>query len=435
MNLRSSISLSFLLQVLTIIVGFITSIIITRLLGAEGRGEYILVTTSALLLVQALSFGIETTISYFAASKKVALKKLISTVLVIFLLILVLAGMTVWIFSLFPSLHMVPADETFYYLLLFILTGLYIANTFFSSLFNGLKEFRMVLYLTFSIQVMTFLAALVFLVVAQRSASARNFLMVIVLINVLVMIAYLIAYKQRIHIAPSTDLISYMDLRYFLGYSGISFICSLLQFLNYKMDFWIINYFYGNASLGVYSLSATLAQLVWILPQSIALILFPMSSYMQKEELLDVTNKLCRVSVFIVLVLLPFACICALFIPEIFGKDFTGSVRLFYFFLIGTLPYILIKIIASVFAGTGKVIYNFYASFFGFLVALVFYFLLIPAWGLTGGALASSASYMLTAFIGIWFYRYRYGVPLKEILWIRSSDLTRLFSLIRPGRK
>ena len=168
------------------------------------------------------------------------------------------------------------------------------------------------------------------------------------------------------NIAPSSELISYGDLRYFLGYSGISFICSLLQFLNYKMDFWIINYFYGNANLGIYSLSATLAQLVWILPQSIALILFPMSSYMEKDELLEVTNKLCRVSVFIVLLILPFAAVCALFIPELFGEDFRNSIGLFYFFLIGTVPYILIKIIASVFAGTGKVMYNFYASFFGF---------------------------------------------------------------------
>ena len=100
MSLRSSISLSFILQVLTIVVGFITSIIVTRLLGAEGRGAYILVTTSALLLVQALSFGIESTISYFTASRKVELKKLISTVLLIFLLILFLVALAVWIFSL-----------------------------------------------------------------------------------------------------------------------------------------------------------------------------------------------------------------------------------------------------------------------------------------------------------------------------------------------
>ena len=131
MSLRSSISLSFILQVLTIVVGFITSIIVTRLLGAEGRGAYILVTTSALLLVQALSFGIESTISYFTASRKVELKKLISTVLLIFLLILFLVALAVWIFSLFPSLHMVPEDNTRYYLLLFVLTALYIANTFF----------------------------------------------------------------------------------------------------------------------------------------------------------------------------------------------------------------------------------------------------------------------------------------------------------------
>ena len=431
MSLRSSISLSFILQVLTIVVGFITSIIVTRLLGAEGRGAYILVTTSALLLVQALSFGIESTISYFTASRKVELKKLISTVLLIFLLILFLVALAVWIFSLFPGLHMVPEDNTRYYLLLFVLTTLYIANTFFSSLFNGLKEFQKVLLLTFSIQVLTLLAALLFLLLGKASANAMNFLMAVVVINFLVMITYLVFYKQRINIAPSSELISYGDLRYFLGYSGISFICSLLQFLNYKMDFWIINYFYGNANLGIYSLSATLAQLVWILPQSIALILFPMSSYMEKNELLEVTNKLCRVSVFIVLLILPFAAVCALFIPELFGEDFRDSIGLFYYFLIGTVPYILIKIIASVFAGTGKVMYNFYASFFGFLVALVLYFLLIPAFGLTGGALASSASYMLTAFIGIWFYRNRYGVPLKEILLIKSSDLNRLLSLLR----
>ena len=434
MSLKSNISLSFVLQVVNIIIGFVTSIFIARLLGAEGRGNYVLVTTSSLFLMQALSFGIESSITYFVSSKQVHLRKLISTVFMCFLIICFFVATAVWIFSAYPSLKMVPADQTMYYVILFLLSVLYIANSFFSSLLNGIKEFKKVMFLTFLIQFLTFVAAAMFFFVWRQFVDAKIFLLSIVAINFLVLLVYLVYYKQLINILPANNPMNFTELKRFLTYSSISFICSLLQFLNYKMDFWIINFYYGNANLGVYSLSSTLAQLVWVLPQAIAFIMFPMSGYMQKEELSQVTNRLCRISVFLVMVALPFACVIALLIPFLFGNEFSGSVLIFYFFLIGIVPYVLIKIIASVFAGTGRVIYNFYASLLGFLVALVLYFLLIPLWGLTGGAIASSVSYMSTALVGIHLYVKKYGVKLKDLLWIQSNDLIKLFSLFREQK-
>ncbi len=434
MNWRGNISLSIVAQVLNTIMSFIIVILVARLLGAEGRGAYVLLTTTAMFLVQGFSVGLESSISYYASSLKAGIKKLISTVLLLFFIISTLVVIAVIIFSVFPSLQVVPYPEPSYYVLLVLMSVINIANTFFSSLFNGLKHFKTVILLNLCIQALTLVAALIFFLQGHEQLSVKSFVQVIIGINALVLVTYIYFYKSTINIRPATTVMTSPELKLFFTYSFTAFVCSLLQFLNHRMDFWIINHYYGSGGLGVYSLSASLSQLIWILPQSIALILFPMSGQLPHKELVAKTNKLCRVAFISTLMLLPFACICALFIPDLFGKDFSESVPLFFIFLAGSLPYIFVMISASVFAGTGKLKYNFWASLAGFIVAIIFYFLLIPVYGLTGGAIASSLSYCATAFLGMYFYTRRYETTLKDMLFFQPHEVKSILLSLRNGR-
>lgn len=434
MNWKGSISLSVVVQVLNITIGFISAILLTRLLGAEGRGDYILLTTTAVFMMQAFSLGLESSISYYIASGKTELRKLISTVLILFVGITICVGITILFLSAFPALGLVPATQTVYYIMLFVLTSIYIANAFFASLFNGLKEFNKVILISLSIQLMTLVACIGFFLLGYEYANAKSFTYAIILVNAAITAVYLFYYKKLINLAPRRNMLSTGELKDFFSYSFIAFLCSLLHFLIMRMDFWMVHHYYGSSSLGIYSLSTSLSQLLWILPQGVALILFPMSGYMKVPELTTVTNKLCRISLFITLLLVPAGCICALFIPALFGEEFTASVSLFYIFLIGVIPHVLVMILASVFAGTGKVKYNLLASFTGFVFACIFYFLLIPAYGLTGGAFASSISYIATALVGIYLYKKQYKIYLKDILVVRQSDVRVIFNRIKPAR-
>ena len=305
---------------------------------------------------------------------------------------------------------------------------------FFGSLFNGLKYFNLTILLNLSIQIFTLLACLFFFVSGKGLVKVGSFLQVIVAIYASISVGYLYFYSKRIAFAPDRNLMSKTEMKDFFSYSFIAFLCSLLHFLNLRMDFWFINYFYGSADLGVYSLAASLSQLIWILPQSIASILFPMSGYLKMEELKLETNKLCRIAFFITLLLIPLACAGALLIPFLFGKAFAHTVPLFYIFMTGMIPNIFVTILASVFAGTGKLRYNLVASLSGFAVAILLYFLLIPSYGLTGGAIASSISYIVTGFLGVYFYLKLYKSGWKEMLIVKPVEVKNFFLELRKHR-
>ena len=67
MSLKRSIFFTSLTQVPTLLLYFAASMLMTRLLGDQGRGEYALVTNQAALFALLLSLNIGYGISYFAA--------------------------------------------------------------------------------------------------------------------------------------------------------------------------------------------------------------------------------------------------------------------------------------------------------------------------------------------------------------------------------
>jgi len=434
MTWKGSISLNVAAQLVNTVISLIVAILVARLLGVEGRGDYVLVITTAMFLVQLFSLGLETSIGYYTSTSKTAIRKLVSTAVFVFLILVGLMALTILIFSFFPSLKLLPYYTRPYYLILFLISFFSLANSFFGSLFNGLKYFNAVILLTLSIQLLTLVVCLCFFLSGQGLVRVKSFLQAVVAIHALVSIGYLYFYTKRIAFTPDGNFMNRVELKGFFSYSFIAFLCSLLHFLNLRMDFWFINYYYGSGDLGVYSLAASLSQLIWILPQSIAIILFSMSGYLKEAELKLETNKLCRMALCMTLAILPLVCAGALLIPFLFGNEFAGAVPLLYVFMAGMIPNIFVTILASVFAGTGKLRYNLVASLAGFGVAFLLYRLLIPAYGLTGGAIASSISYIATGFLGVYFYLNLYNTSWKEILIIKPGEIRDLFLALRKRK-
>jgi O-antigen/teichoic acid export membrane protein len=252
-------------------------------------------------------------------------------------------------------------------------------------------------------------------------------------IHFIITVSYIWSYTKNITTKPANQLLKRPEMKQFFTYSFISFIASVFQYLNYKMDFWVINYYWGSTSLGIYSLAASLSQLLWILPQSMAIIMFPMSSYYERSELPVISEKLLRVALFITLVIvIPLALLSPYFIPMLFGKEFAAAAFYFQLFLIGVFPFIIIKIIASVLAGIGKVKYNLLATLAGFITGAAAYLLLIPRMGLIGGVIGSIISYLVATMVGIYFYKKEFPLSsFTSMIVIKRSDVEYLLTQVK----
>jgi O-antigen/teichoic acid export membrane protein len=433
MGLKKSISLNFISQVVNLIAGIGSSILLARVLGPEGRGDYILIITSAGFLVQFFSFGIESTISHYVASKKIEFPILFYWIGIVVLCLALTSIIGTIIIATISSEFLLPTNDINYFIILILLILFMFLNGVFSSILSGTRNFRSVILIGTLTQLFILIsAAIFFLVVGHDSSYVIPILYSTVGVYCFMTIAYSISYLRFVGLRPVAGKISKSQFKSFFTYSIISFLCSVLQFLSYKMDYWVVNYYWGPISLGIYSLGASLSQLLWLLPQSISTILFPMTSYYQREELTELTARILRISLFVTLLLVvPLIILSPFFIPLLFGSEFNESVYYFQLFLLGIFPFIIIKILASVFAGMGKVKYNLIATVTGFLAGGICYIILIPTIGLIGGVIGSIFSYVVTTSVGIHLFRREYRIHISDLLFIKRSDFTYL--LVQVG--
>ncbi|HWR33730.1 MAG TPA: oligosaccharide flippase family protein, partial [Chitinophagaceae bacterium] len=86
MSVRRNILVNYGSQIINTGLAFVSSIFITRLLEAEGRGEYSLFTNSLQLFVIWLGFSLPVSIIYFVAGEEISKDRVFSTMLLFCLL-------------------------------------------------------------------------------------------------------------------------------------------------------------------------------------------------------------------------------------------------------------------------------------------------------------------------------------------------------------
>ena len=69
--------------------------------------------------------------------------------------------------------------------------------------------------------------------------------------------------------------LDYMAATNYLSYGIKIFFGSMVNFIHYRLDVFIINYLLSPASVGIYSIAAVMSEKVWLLSQSTGEMLFP----------------------------------------------------------------------------------------------------------------------------------------------------------------
>ena len=106
----------------------------------------------------------------------------------------------------------------------------------------------------------------------------------------------------------------------------MAYVGNVAQFFNYKLDFWVVDEYYGKSNLGIYSLAAQLSQLLWMLPLAISTVLYSYASTGSREDAINFTVRLKQIAFYGTL----FLGITGLFlsyylIPILYGKEFNES--------------------------------------------------------------------------------------------------------------
>jgi O-antigen/teichoic acid export membrane protein len=254
---------------------------------------------------------------------------------------------------------------------------------------------------------------------------------IIAVISFISITAIVYLFMKIVPVRPKKKLIPFGLIKQFIFFSSMAYAGNVFQFFSYKLDFWFVDAYKGKTVLGVYSLAVQLSQLLWILPQSLANVLYSYASSCKEEEALHFTLVFKKIAFYGSLLCAIVGLILSyFFIPVLYGKEFTPAIHIMLILLIGIIPFSIPTILAGFFAARGFFKFSFYVAIGVSIVTILSYFILIPRYGTTGAAVGSVFSYAGSAILFEYLMYKKYHInPFYSLKLTKSilSDIKKLF--------
>ena len=179
-------------------------------------------------------------------------------------------------------------------------------------------------------------------------------------------------------------------------FSSIAFISNILFFLVTRIDYYFVQKYCSEIALSNYVQVSKMGQLLVLLPSMMAGVIFPFSSGIQDKNYLEQLQVLCRG---IGLLFIPVSITVVLtgywLFPWLFGNGFSMMYAAMILYLPGFYCLSLVTLLAAHLAGNALLSRNMIASAIALLAVITGDILLIPLWGIYAAAAVSSAAYFL----------------------------------------
>ncbi|MGD8686966.1 MAG: oligosaccharide flippase family protein [Syntrophobacterales bacterium] len=399
---KKHVTSTFLTQVGKITLSVATAAIVAHHLGPEGKGMLALALLVPGILGLFLSGGINVANVYFTGSRRLDVPTLAANSVGFALVMTILGfGAVICLASAGWLEAVVPGVPVWIVLLAMLAFPIILLNGFFSSILQGLQLIFTVNLISFIQSILTL--SLTLLLVIGWKLGLLGALLASLASWGLSLIVWCITLRR--HGGVLTPRWSYDVLRSTLSFGLRGYIGNVLQFFNYRLDMFILNYFLGPASVGIYAVSVRLAELLWYLPNAVGFVIFPRAAASKPEEMNVFTPRVFRATLGLTaLGALGLAFVGRPVINLVFSSAFVGAFIPMLVLLPGVVLLGGAKVLTNELAGRGYPHYNSLNAGLALILTVVLDLVLIPRYGVVGAALASSAAYTTIFFTATGFY-------------------------------
>jgi len=199
---------------------------------------------------------------------------------------------------------------------------------------------------------------------------------------------------------------------------------NVLQLLNYRLSFYIIEVFIGRAALGIFNTATQLSEGVWLIGKSVAMIQYSsISNSNDKDFARVVTLRLFKftftLTFFIIFILLVLpGSVYAL----IFSADFIQIKMVILTLALGLLSTACSMMFSHYFSGLGMPKYNMIGSGIGLAFTLVLGLIFIPLFGLMAAGITASTAYFANLLFLILVFARKTGSSWNDFL-LNKDDI------------
>lgn len=403
-------------NIIIICIGFFTSWVISRTLGAELQGVYNLAILIPNLMYNFLNFGQDTSTMFFLSNKTINKSDLIDNMIpvsIFYTIISTLLG-TLFIFLLKDSMFTEVSNNTLIFAL--IISPLTFLNNNLTAVLKSEGEFFSVNKVQVINKIIYFLICTILFFIVDVN--------IVIFANIIILSISIISLWKKIGIKSIRIKFNKEYQKKNISYGFKSYLANMITFLNYRLDTFIIKALSKSTmAVGQYGVSVTLAEQVWVFASAISSVMFPYITSIENDEdkskVTSLTFKIVMVVTFMAIIVLFFA---SNLIRFVYGEDYYGSIIPLKILLIGVFSLSLGKILANDIASRGKPELNALSNLMGLLVNVIFNILLIPRFGISGAAMATSISYTLTSSIFLISFIKLTGLTLKELLVFNKEE-------------
>jgi O-antigen/teichoic acid export membrane protein len=386
----SKVAETFLTRVLLIGVGLITSVIVARILGPDGRGLYAAAAVVGSIGVQFGNLGLHASNTYYASKDRRLLPKIVGNTLLVSFVFGGLCAALAWvIFLLFPTLAPLKGI-----LLVLALTWVPfgLAYMLMQNLLLAVQEVRAYNKIQLLSKILGL--GLICLIIVLGAVTVETIFstgLIVLAIGGIWMLFRLSSYLDR---PPTLSLPLFKEnIRYGLK----AYLAAFFGFMVLKVDLLMVKYILGEEQTGYYSIAVSMADMIYMLPMVIGTILFPKLCAMsdRNEKWINARKVFCVTGIVMVIWVSFAALVAGPVVQFLFGTAFAQAVPAFIWLMPAIFALSVNTILMNYFASIGMPPITVYSPMIALALNIILNINIIPLYGIVGAAISSIVSYTL----------------------------------------
>lgn len=404
---------------LMLIFNFGLIIFSTNIWGSHGKGLISIVTVNLSIINFFSNIFVSGSVAYFLTKypKEQVLFLAYSWSVIVGIILILLFGVTPLTIDFLP-----------YFITLSMLFSLYNANVSFFIGSQDIRKFNIFSVLQLAIHLF-FIVLLVF--VLGFSDIEMYFVSQIACYFLLFIFSsfYLFKNFKRTRISFSKSLAGKM-----FSYGWKTQLSAFVQFLNYRLSFYFLEFFKGFSSVGIFSVGVAISEAVWTISRSLSVILY--SNVLNTNDVQLAINKT-KISVRISFLLTVLFLLVLLLVPAsgyifFFGEDFHQTKSIILLLSPGILAMSVSNIIGHYFAAVNKLKILNIKSIAGLFFTILLSWYCIPRWGILGACFATTVSYCISSALLFWKFYQITDFRYKDFI-LSKSELRIFLEKVKAG--
>jgi O-antigen/teichoic acid export membrane protein len=217
-----------------------------------------------------------------------------------------------------------------------------------------------------------------------------------------------------------------------LAFGVKSYFQNVSSHIHNRADLYLIALYLNNAELAFYSIGASLAERILMVPDALGMILYPRLAGSTPAEGARLTARAARNTVlFGVVSSIPVLMLGRWMIELLYGKAFLPAAVPMYILAFGVLFIGVTRILLRFMTSINKHHYNAYIVLGSAALNVLLNFLLIPRFGINGAAVSSLLTYTLQSVMALAVFRALAGLNVAECIVPTRADVQHLFQIGR----